>query len=75
MNRRVRDLTRLLRAEASAYGAAVWIEPTNGCHYRAVFSKGDRRVFIILSRSPSRPCQLDVRADARRALRSLEVAS
>jgi hypothetical protein len=40
MNRRTRDLLRMLRAEASVYGAAVWIEHTNGSHLRATFSRG-----------------------------------
>jgi hypothetical protein len=75
MNRHNRDLLRLLQTEASVYGAAVWIEPTNGGHLRAVFSLGANRVFTIISRSPSvRRSHLHVRADARRALRNLTTA-
>jgi hypothetical protein len=71
MTRRYRDLLRLLRVEAAAYGACVWIEQTNGSHLRATFSRGGERRFIIMSLSPRSRDDLVVRADARRALRTL----
>jgi hypothetical protein len=71
-DRRIRDLYRLLEAEAEPYGASVKIEPTAGGHLRGVFSIGACQVFIITSLSPSTwRVHRHVRADARRALRSL----
>jgi hypothetical protein len=74
-DRRIRDLHRLLEAEAEPYGASVKIEPTAGGHLRGVFSVGERQVFIITSFSPSSTWRVHrhVRADARRALRSLTI--
>ena len=70
--RRLRDLRRLLEAEAEAYGAAVRIEQTNGNHLKAIFNVANRQVFIITPWSPgSRFVHRYVRADARRALRAL----
>jgi hypothetical protein len=70
--RRIRDLYRLLEAEAEPYGASVKIEHTAGGHLRGVFGVGERQVFIAISLSPStRRVHRHVRADARRALRSL----
>jgi hypothetical protein len=72
--RRIRDLYRLLEAEAAPYSASIKIEPTAGGHLRGVFSIGARRIFITISLSPStRRVHRHVRADARRALRSLTI--
>ena len=71
MNRRTRDLYRLLAVEAEPYGAKVQIERTNGGHLKGIFSIGEHEVFIIASFSSSTRCDRYVRADARRALRNL----
>jgi hypothetical protein len=72
MTRRYRDLLRLLQTEAESYSASVVIERTNGGHMRSTFSVGARTAFIIVSNSPSDwRVHRKVRADARRALRTL----
>jgi hypothetical protein len=45
-DRRIRDLQRLLTAEAERYGAAVRVEHTNGGHLKGIFSLGEHEVFI-----------------------------
>jgi hypothetical protein len=71
-DRRIRDLRRLLEAEAQPFGANLAIETTGGCHWRCIFTLGSQRAFIIASRSSSdRREHRHVRADARRTLRHL----
>jgi hypothetical protein len=72
-HRHVRDIHRLLEAEAAPYGASVEIEHTNGGHLRGVFHVGGQHVFIITSTTPSSTERLhqNIRHDARRALRSI----
>jgi hypothetical protein len=71
--RRLRDLRRLLQAEAEAHGAEVRIERTSGSHLRGVFSVGGRETSIFMAWSPR--CDYQNRryvvTDARRALRGL----
>ena len=70
--RRIRDLRRLLQAEAQVYGAHVRIEHTGSTHLRAVFSHGDGQVFILAAATPSDWREhRHLRARARRALRSI----
>jgi hypothetical protein len=70
--RRLRDLRRLLEAEAEAYSAAVRIEHTGSTHVKAVFNVAGRQTFIITGLTPSDWRHgRKVRADARRALRNL----
>jgi hypothetical protein len=70
--RRLRDLRRLLEAEAQMFGAKVSLEHTGSNHLRAVFSQGTNEAFIITGWSPSDfRVYRHIRADARRALRSL----
>jgi hypothetical protein len=74
--RRLRDLRRLLQAEAEPHGAVGRIERTGGSHLKATFDVAGRQTFIITSWSPSTwrfGCY--VRAEARRALRELAGAS
>jgi hypothetical protein len=73
MTRRIRDLYRLLAVEAEPYGATVRVERTNGGHLKCIFSVGEHEVFVVTSFSPSSTWRFGrhVRADARRALRSL----
>jgi hypothetical protein len=72
-DRRIRDLRRLLEAEAERCSASIKIEPTAGGHLRGVFTVGERQAFIIISLSPSSAWRVHrrVRADARRTLRTL----
>jgi hypothetical protein len=71
-DRRIRDLRRLLEAEAERYGASVTIELTGGSHLKHIFRVGERQTFIICAFSPHNSWRLhrQVRAEARRALRS-----
>jgi hypothetical protein len=71
--RRIRDLRRILEAEAEPYGASVTIELTNGSHLRHIFRLGDRHVFVISALSPHNSWRThrQVRAEARRVLRQL----
>jgi hypothetical protein len=67
-----RDLHRLCQAEAEPFGAAVRIEHTGHGHLKAIFAVGVRTAFVITSSTSG--CwrrDLMVRADARRALRTL----
>jgi len=70
--RRIRDLRRLLQAEAQIHGARVRIEHTGGDRLRAVFSQGANQVCVVAAATPSdwRDYR-HLRARARRALRSL----
>jgi hypothetical protein len=72
-SRRIRDFRQFLVDEAAPFGATVRrIEVTHGGHLRGVISAGGHEVSIIASLSPS--CWRagrKVRANARRALRSL----
>jgi hypothetical protein len=71
-SRRIRDLRRLIEAEAQVYDARFRIMQTGRDHLRIVFSQGANHAFIITASTPSdwRYCR-KVRADARRALRNL----
>jgi hypothetical protein len=71
--RRIRDLHRLLEAEAEPYGAVVRVERTSGSHLKAVFNVGGRETFVITSFSPHSTWRADrkVRAQPRRSLRNL----
>jgi hypothetical protein len=71
--RRLRDLRRLLTAEAAPFGAKVRIERTNGSHIRGIFRVGAREASIVTAFTPG-DWRFDrkVRADARRVLRNLE---
>ena len=73
--RRIRDLRRLLEAEAQVYDARFRIMQTGGDHLRIVFSQGANHTFIITGSTPSdwRHRRV-VRAAARRALRNLLVS-
>jgi hypothetical protein len=72
MNRRLRDLQRLLADEAAPYAARVRIEKTNGSHVKSTFSIGVRKAFIVSAYTPSDwRFARKVRADARRVLRNL----
>jgi hypothetical protein len=71
-SRRLRDLRRLLEAEAQPYGATVALEVTGGCHWRCTFTLGSQHAFFFASRTPSdRHAHRLVKADARRTLRYL----
>jgi hypothetical protein len=70
--RRIRDLRRLLEAEAQPFGADVRLERTRGDHLRAVFSQGVNKLFLIIAATPSdRRVHRQVRSGARRVLRDL----
>ena len=74
-DRRIRDLRRLLEAEAEGFGATVTIEITNGSHLKHTFRVGNQRVFTISALSPHNTWRThrQVRAEARRALRNLTI--
>jgi hypothetical protein len=72
VDRRLRDLRRLLAHEAAPFGAAVKIEQTKRSHFRASFSVDEREAFIVTAFSPSDwRFARQVRASARRVLRGL----
>jgi hypothetical protein len=71
-DRRLRDLLRLLTAEAAPFGARVRIEKTAGSHIKSTFSVGAREGFIVSAFTPGDwRYARKVRADARRVLRNL----
>jgi hypothetical protein len=74
---RVRDLYLLLLVvEAEPFGATVRVEHANGGHLKGIFTVNGREAFVIasLTAAPWR-CDRHVRADARRALRSLTTSA
>jgi hypothetical protein len=72
-DRRLRDLKRMLTALADEFGCGVKIAITNGGHVRAKFSAGNRTISVFSALTPSdRRNVLNVRADARRALRKIQ---
>ena len=69
--RHVRDPYRQLVVEAGLYGSAVCAR-ANGGQLKGIFAVNGREAFVMASLTPARwRCDRHVRADARRALRSL----
>jgi hypothetical protein len=73
MTRRERDTRRECSAVAEEFGARfTGIEVTGSGHRRIRITKGSTAVFLIVPSTPSdRRAMLNVRADARRLLRSI----